>query len=234
MSHLHDLLGFVGEVLLNLIVGELEDLKLVGESRLRRLSLCEVVYNLLVRIGLFDVGIVEINNRVAVWEGFALHTVVEDNFLLATGVDSLDLAVVANDLVYDLGVRKRLSVVLLGELQSKVFLFPNLPSPTSRSDLAAVGGIRRFISLLLILLLIPAIIDLVCFLFVQVLLAIALLVILVLFLLFVHWVDTLRICFVTIHHILLPLSFIIFHVLLVLRSTHVVTRFSLLMLRLIL
>ena len=123
MGHLHDLLGFVGEVLLNLIVGELEDLELVWEGRLRCLSLCKVVYNLLVRVGLFDVGIVEINNRVAVWEGFALHTVVEDNFLLATGVDSLDLAVVANDLVYDLGVRKRLSVVLLGELQSEVFLF---------------------------------------------------------------------------------------------------------------
>ena len=234
MGHLHDLLGFVGEVLLNLIVGELEDLELVWEGRLRCLSLCKVVYNLLVRVGLFDVGIVEINNRVAVWEGFALHTVVEDDFFLATRVDPLDLAVVADDLVYDLGVCKRLSVVLLWELQSEVFLFLDLSSPTSRSDLASVGCIRHFISLLLILLLIPSIVDLICFLFFQVLLAIALLVILVLFLLFVHLVDTLWVSLVAIHHILLPLSFIVFHVLLVLRSTHVVTRFSLLMLRLIL
>ena len=234
MGHLHDLLGFVGEVFLDLIVGELEDLELVGESRLRRLSLCEVVYNLLVRVGLFDVGIVEINDRVAVWEGFALHTVVEDNFLLTTGVDPLDLAVVADDLVYDLGVGKRLAVVLLGELQSKVFLFLTLSSPSSRSALASVGCSYCLIWLLLILLLIPSTIDLICFLFFQVLLAIAFLVILVLFLLFVHLVDTLWISFVTIHHILLPLSFIIFHVLLVLRSTHVVTGFSLLLLRLIL
>ena len=102
MINLHDLLGFVREVLFNLVVGELEDLELVGEGRLCRLCFCEVVDDLLIWVGLLDICIIEVDDGVAVWEGLALYAVVEDDLLLATCVDPLDLSVVADNLVDDL------------------------------------------------------------------------------------------------------------------------------------
>lgn len=103
-------------VLLNLGVRELEDLQAVGVGRLRRLCLSKVVNNLLVRIRLLDVIIVEINNSVAIGEGFSADAIAENDLLLAIDVCPLHLTVVANDLVLHLRVRLLLVVVMMREL----------------------------------------------------------------------------------------------------------------------
>lgn len=108
-------------MLLNLLVRELEDLESVSVGSLRRLCLGEVVHDLLVGEGLLDVAVVEVNDCVSVWEGFSADTVAEDYFLLAIEVGSLDLAVVAYDLVLYFGVFGLLIVIIAWELHFVVF-----------------------------------------------------------------------------------------------------------------
>ena len=104
MIYLHDLLGLIREVLLNLTIRELEDLYLVREGRLCCLCLCEIVDYFTVWVGLLDVLVVEVDNSVAIREGFSLDAIVEDDFFLTAGIDSLDLAIMAHVLVYYLGI----------------------------------------------------------------------------------------------------------------------------------
>jgi hypothetical protein len=99
---LPDFFGAVGVVLLDLPVLELEHLQSVLERSLRRLRLCEVVNYFLVRIGLLDVVVVEIYDRVAIGPALALHAVVEDDLLLATLKCALDFSIVTDDLLSNL------------------------------------------------------------------------------------------------------------------------------------
>jgi hypothetical protein len=48
--------------------------------------------------------IVEVNYGVAIWEDFSLHPIIEYHLLLPVLVDSLDLTVMANNLLNDLHV----------------------------------------------------------------------------------------------------------------------------------
>lgn len=111
---------------LDLIVGELEHLETVRERRLSRLCFCKVIGHLLVRKGLFDVLVVEVDDSVAIREAFALDSVVEDDFLFAALVHALDLAIVTDNLLNDLGVGSALGVILLRELKAVVLLFLGL------------------------------------------------------------------------------------------------------------
>lgn len=110
-------------MLLDLIVGELEHLQAISVSRLSSLSLSKVVDNLAVWIGLLDVLVVEVNDRIAIRKGFSPDSITEDNFLLAIGEVPLDLTIVAYDSVLWLGVLVVLVVVSLGELHLKVLIF---------------------------------------------------------------------------------------------------------------
>jgi len=66
--------------------------------------LSKVVDNLLVRVCLLNVMIVEVNYGVTIWEDFSLNPIIEYHFLLPVLVDSLDLAVMANYLLNDLHI----------------------------------------------------------------------------------------------------------------------------------
>ena len=122
MVYLHDLLGAIWEVLFNLVVRKLEHLKTIWERCLGCLCLCKVVGHFLVWEGLFDVLVVEVDDRVAIWETLTFDTVVEDDFFLAVLVNSLDFAIMTNDLLNDLGVGSCLCVVFLREFEAVIFI----------------------------------------------------------------------------------------------------------------
>ena len=109
-------------MLFYLLVGELEYLQAVGVGGLRCLGLGEVVHDLLVRESLLDVAVVEVDDRVAVWERLSAYAIAEDHLLLAIQVCSLHFAIVANDLVLHLRVLCFLVVVNMGELHLVVLL----------------------------------------------------------------------------------------------------------------
>ena len=90
---------------------------------MRCLGLSKVVDDFLVRVGLLDIIIIEVDNRVAIGEYFPLHSIVEDYLLLPVLIDSLDLPVMPDDLLHDLHVLGVLVVVDLRELHVEVFLF---------------------------------------------------------------------------------------------------------------
>ena len=89
-------------MLFDLFVLEFEDLEPFWERSLGSLGLLEIVDDLLVRIGLLDVSVVEEDNCVACWVSFSSHFVAEDDFFLSVHVDALDFAVLALDFVLDL------------------------------------------------------------------------------------------------------------------------------------
>lgn len=122
LGYLHDFLGAVVEMLLDLVVAEFEHLESVREGRLGRAGFCKVVHNLLVREGLLDVTIVEVDDSVAIREGLPLDSVAEDDFLFAVVVGPLNFPVISDDLVLDRGVFRPLIVILLWHFHLKVFL----------------------------------------------------------------------------------------------------------------
>lgn len=87
------------------------------------LCLSEVVDYLLVRVSLLDIIVVEVNYSVTVREHLSLDSVVEDNLLLAVLVDTLDLAIVSDDLLYHPHVWGVLVMVWLRELHIKLLVF---------------------------------------------------------------------------------------------------------------
>ena len=107
---------------LNLIVLELKHLQTIWESRLRGLSISKVVDYSLIRVSLLDVVVVEVHDCVPIREHLSLHPVVEDHLLLAILVQSLNLAIVTDDLLYDFQIRWALVVVLSWELHVVVLL----------------------------------------------------------------------------------------------------------------
>ena len=88
----------------NLVVRKLKHLQSIDKSCLGSFCLCKVVCDFLVREGLLNVLIVEVNDGVAVGETFTFHTIIENNLLLSRSIDTLDLAIVANDLLNNLAI----------------------------------------------------------------------------------------------------------------------------------
>ena len=88
-------------MLLNLVVLELEHLQTIWEGGLSGFGISEVVHDSLIRVSLLDVIVVKVHYCVAVWEHLSLHSVVEDHLLLAILVESLDFAIIADDLLDD-------------------------------------------------------------------------------------------------------------------------------------
>lgn len=109
-------------MLLDLLIGKLEHLEAIGVGGLGGFSLGKVVHDLLVRISLLYVIVVEVHYRVPVWEGLSPHAIAEDDFFLAVRVCSLDLTVVALDVILELGVFRVLVMVVLWELHLIVFV----------------------------------------------------------------------------------------------------------------
>lgn len=109
-------------MLLNLVVGELEHLQTVWEGCLSGLSICKVVDNALIRVGLLYVVVVEVDYGVSIWENLSLHSVVEDHFLFAIFVKTLDFSIVTYYLLNDFQISWGFVVILLRELHVIVLL----------------------------------------------------------------------------------------------------------------
>lgn len=119
----YNLFGSIRKMLLYLVVCKLEHLQAIRESGLRGLCLCKVVNDLLIGICLLDVVVVEVDYRIAVEEHFSLHSVVEDHFLFPVLIDTLDLAIMSNDLFDHFHIGGSFVVVLLRELHIKLLRF---------------------------------------------------------------------------------------------------------------
>lgn len=109
-------------MLLNLAVGEFENLESIVKRSLSRFRFRKVVDYFQVREGLLDILIIKVDYGVAIRERFTLDSVVKNHFLLSIGVHSLDFTIASNVLVYHLGAGRGLGVVLSWELKTEVFL----------------------------------------------------------------------------------------------------------------
>ena len=107
----------------DLIIGKFEHLKAILKSSLSCLCLRKVVSHFLIRECLFDVLVVEVDDSVAVWEALSLDAVVEDDFFLAIGVHSLNFSIMADGLLYDLGIGRCFGMVFFRVLETVVFFF---------------------------------------------------------------------------------------------------------------
>jgi len=83
-------------VLLNLIVLKLEYLEPIGEGSLCRFCLREEVNSASIREGLLDVLVGEPDDLVAIGPDLTLDSIGEHHLLLAVGVYTLDLAILAS------------------------------------------------------------------------------------------------------------------------------------------
>jgi hypothetical protein len=76
----------------------------------------------LVREGLLDVLIVKVNYGVAVRETFTFYAIIENNLLLARSVDTLDLTIMANDLLNNLAISWSFTMVLFWEFKTVILV----------------------------------------------------------------------------------------------------------------
>ena len=99
LSYLHDLFGSVREVFFDLLVLKFEYLETVLVRCLGSLGLGEVVNHALVWIRLLDIFICEVNYHVPIWKRFPFDSIRKNDFFFTRLIDSLYLAIVANNLV---------------------------------------------------------------------------------------------------------------------------------------
>ena len=121
-KNLHNLLCTIWEMFLDLLVCKLKDLQPIRECGLSSLSLCKVINNFLIGKSLFNVLVSKVNDHVAIRVGFTANSVSENNFFLAWLINSLDLAIMTDNLIHHLTVSCGLAMVLWKELKAVVFL----------------------------------------------------------------------------------------------------------------
>lgn len=109
-------------MLLNLVVCKFEDLQTIWEGGLGGLSLCKIVHDLLVWVGLLDIVVIEVDNGVSVGEDFPLNSIVEDDLFFPILINPLNLTIMANDLLNHFHVSWVLAVVDWWELHIEIFL----------------------------------------------------------------------------------------------------------------
>jgi hypothetical protein len=76
-----------------------------------RLCFGEIVDYFLVWVGLLDIIVIEVDDRVAVGEDFPLYSIVEYNFLFPILINSLDLTIMTYDLFNHLHVGRVLVMI---------------------------------------------------------------------------------------------------------------------------
>lgn len=97
---------------LNLIICELKYLQAIWKSTLSCFGLCEVVDYFLVRVGLFDVVIIKINDSVAILECLSFDPIVENDFSLAILIQSCDFTILTYVLLHNFHI-SWISIVIL-------------------------------------------------------------------------------------------------------------------------
>jgi len=98
-------------------------LQTIRISSLRSFSLCKVVHNLLVTVGLLDVAVVKVHDGVAIRECLSPHSIAENHLFLSILVSSLYLAIIPNDLFLHNRVLRFSIVVMIWELHFVILFF---------------------------------------------------------------------------------------------------------------
>jgi hypothetical protein len=122
-------------VFFDLVVCKLEYLEAVRERCLSSLCLCKVVHNLLIRVCLLYIVVIEIHYGVTIREDFPLNSIVEDDLFFAVLIDPLNLTVMSNDLLHHFHIRRILVVVHRRELHVEFFLLVLIVSSILVRDL---------------------------------------------------------------------------------------------------
>lgn len=120
-QNLHYFFSSVWEMLLNLSIRKLKDLKPIRESALGSFGLCKIVDYLLIWVGLLNVVIIEIDDCVTIWESLSLDPIVEYNFFLAIFIYALDLSISSDMLLNHFHVAGVSIMVFFGEFHIILF-----------------------------------------------------------------------------------------------------------------
>ena len=106
----------------DLVVSKLKHLQSNDKSSLGSFCLCKVVCDFLVRESLLDVLIVKVNDGVAVRETFTFYAIIENDLLFSRSIDTLDLAIMANDLLNNLTISWSFTMVLFWEFKTVILV----------------------------------------------------------------------------------------------------------------
>ena len=97
--NLHDFFCSIWEMFFNLLIWKFKDLKTIRIGCLSSFSFSKIINNFLIRISLFDIIVIEVNNCVSIRECFSFHSIAEDNLFLSILISSLNLTIIANYLI---------------------------------------------------------------------------------------------------------------------------------------
>jgi len=147
VKNLHNFLCAVWEMLLNLLVCKFKYLQSIRKRRLRSFRLCKVVHNFLIWKSLLDIIISEVDDHVTVRMGLSPDSIRENYFFLAWLVNSLDLAIMTNLLLYYLAVSSCLAVVLRQKLKTVVFLLLLITSVIKMINFMILGVVLDYFRL---------------------------------------------------------------------------------------
>lgn len=75
------LFSAIREMLFYLLIWKFKYLKSIRICCLSSFSLCKVIYYFLIRIRLLNIIVIEINNRISIWESLSFHSIAENHFL---------------------------------------------------------------------------------------------------------------------------------------------------------
>ena len=100
IKDLHNFFRAIWEMLFYLLVSKLEYLESIRECCLGCFGFSKIINYSLIRISLFDIIIIEINDCITVWELFTLNPIVKYYFLFAILINSLDFSIITYYLLY--------------------------------------------------------------------------------------------------------------------------------------
>lgn len=109
-------------MLLNLTIWKFKNLQSIRERCLSSLSFSKIINNLLIRIRLLNIIIIEINNSISIRECFPSNSIWKDHFLFAISKRPLYFTIISNNLILNVIIFSRLVMILRWKLHLVIFL----------------------------------------------------------------------------------------------------------------
>jgi len=122
----YDLLCSIWEMFFYLLIGKFENLQSVRECSLGSLRFSKVVNNFITWERLFDILIVKIDQGITVGPWFSAHPIAKDHLFPATLENSLYLAIIPCNLVYECLICSSLCMILIRKPHCKIILLLHL------------------------------------------------------------------------------------------------------------
>lgn len=116
-------------MLLNLTIWKFKNLQSIRERCLSSLSFSKIINNLLIRIRLLNIIIIEINNSISIRECFPSNSIWKDHFLFAISKRPLYFTIISNNLILNVIIFSRLVMILRWKLHLVIFLLRVLLCP---------------------------------------------------------------------------------------------------------